>query len=239
MDTETTSTDPMRAELVGSPSAHRGGHAIYVPVGHHLAPGQRQAARGAVLAALTPILADPAVQKVGQNLKYDLIVLKRAGLAVAGVACDTMVASYLLNPDKQAHNLAAIAAEFLGRSVIPYEEAVGGKGISFAEADLARAAVYSGEDADVAWQAAEVLEPRLEKAGLTPLFRDLEMPLVPLLAKLEMAGVGLDVAGLNELGKELEIKLDELEQSCYRLAGRSSTSTRPASWVTSSSGNWV
>ena len=130
-----------------------------------------------------------------------------------------MVASYVLNPGKNSHNLEAIAAEFLGRSVIPYEEAVGGKDKSFADADLAKAVDYAAEDADVAWQAAMEMEPRLEKAELTGQFRDLEMPLVPLLAKLEMNGVGLDLTGMRELGDELGTKLEEIEQNCYKLAG--------------------
>ena len=147
------------------------------------------------------------------------MVLARAGLEFAGRAFDTMVASYLLNPGKNSHNLAAIAAEFLGRSVIPFEEAVGGKDKSFADAELEKAVDYAAEDADVAWQAALEMEPRLEKAELTGLFRDLEMPLVPLLAKMEMNGVGLDLVGMRELGDELGVKLDEIEASCYKLAG--------------------
>jgi len=219
VDTETTSIDPMRAELVGFSLSFEKGRAVYIPVGHHLPPGERQADRGQALKTLAPYLAAEKPPKIGQNIKYDLIVLKRAGLEVRNVAFDTMVASYLLAPGKASHGLAAIAAEFLGRSVISYEEATGGKNKSFAETELARATSYAAEDADVALQAYEVLAPKLTDAGLDELFRDLEMPLVPLLAKMEMTGVGLDTQGLLDLSKEMEARLSEIEARCYLLAG--------------------
>lgn len=219
VDTETTSIDAMRADLVGFSLSYKSGQAVYVPVGHNLPEGGRQADRAMALKTLAPYLADPKLEKIAQNLKYDLTVLKRAGLELAGTAFDTMVASYLLGPGKATHNLAAIAAEYLGRSVISYEEATGGKNKSFADADLDKAVPYAAEDADVALQAYEALEPMLKEAGLDELFRDLEMPLVPLLAKIEMNGVGLDIQGLLDLGKEMEIKLLEIEQCCYKLAG--------------------
>lgn len=219
VDTETTSIQAMRAELVGVSLCHQAGEAVYVPVGHELKDGQSQADREAVLRVLAPYLADPALAKIGQNLKYDLTVLKRAGLSVEGVAFDTMVASYLLNPGRTSHGLTAIAAEFLGRSMISYEEATGGKNLSFALADLDKATDYAAEDADVALQAAEKMEPLLEEAGLMQLFKDLEMPLVPLLSKMEMNGVALDVEGLEDLSKELGEKLRDIEERCYKLAG--------------------
>ncbi|MBI5521016.1 MAG: DNA polymerase I [Desulfarculus sp.] len=220
IDTETTSIDPMTAELVGLSLAVQPGQACYVPVGHQLAAGQRQASRAQVLAMLAPVLADPKVAMIGQNLKYDLTILKRCGLTIAGVDFDTMVASYLLNPGKTSHGLTAIAAEFLGRSMISYEEATGGKNLSFDLADLTKARDYAAEDADVALQAALKLGPKLKQAGLEGLFRDLEMPLVPLLSKLEMNGVGLDLDGLRGLGKELEQSLMRIEDLCYQYAGK-------------------
>ncbi|MCB2226796.1 MAG: DNA polymerase I [Desulfarculaceae bacterium] len=219
IDTETTSIDPMEAELVGFSLCCKSGEAVYVPVGHQLPDGEKQMERGEALKLLEPLCADAKVAKVGQNLKYDHIVLTRAGAPLANISFDTMVASYLLNPGKNSHGLTAIAAEFLGRGMISYEEATGGKNQSFAFADLDKATPYAAEDADVAWQAARVLEPRLEEAGLEPLFTDLEMPLVPLLARLEMNGVKLDTEALNELSKELEGQLKDLEASCYKLAG--------------------
>ncbi len=219
IDTETTSIDAMEAELVGFSLCSKSGEAVYVPVGHELGQGEQQMARDEALDLLRPLCADESIAKVGQNLKYDHIVLSRAGAPLKGIAFDTMVASYLLNPGKTSHGLAAIAAEFLGRSVISYEEATGGKNQSFAFAKLEQATPYAAEDADVAWQASRVLAPRLDEAGLEPLFTDLEMPLVPLLARLEMNGVKLDVPALNELGKELEGQLADIQAACYKLAG--------------------
>ncbi|MCF8115315.1 MAG: DNA polymerase I [Desulfarculaceae bacterium] len=219
IDTETTSIDAMEAELVGFSLCCKSAEAVYVPVGHQLPDGEKQMARDEALKLLKPLCADAKVAKVGQNLKYDHIVLTRAGAPLKNIAFDTMVASYLLNPGKTSHGLAAIAAEFLGRGVISYEEATGGKNQSFAFASLDQATPYAAEDADVAWQASEVLEPRLEEAGLEPLFTDLEMPLVPLLAQLEMNGVKLDVPALNDLSKELAEQLARIEDTCYKLAG--------------------
>lgn len=219
LDTETTSIDPMRAQLVGLSLCVQPGHACYVPVGHELAPGQEQADRQEVLAALAPVLLDPKIAKIGQNLKYDLTVLARCGQEVRGVAFDSMVASYLLNPGRQSHGLEAIAAEYLGRSMITYEQATGGKDKSFALTDLPMARDYAAEDADVALQAALKLGPLLAEASLEGLFRDLEMPLVPLLAKLERNGVLLDLEGLESLGREMREKLSEIEALCYKLAG--------------------
>ena len=219
VDTETTSLDVMKADLVGVSLCYEAGKAVYVPVGHELKKGQSQADREKALKVLAPYLADAALPKIGQNLKYDLSVLKRAGLTVGGVAFDTMVASYLLNPGRTSHGLTAIAAEFLGRSMISYEEATGGKNLSFALADIDKATDYAAEDADVALQAAEKMEPMLEEAGLKKLFDELEVPLVPLLSKLERNGVALDVDQLGELSKELGARLDNIEERCFKLAG--------------------
>jgi DNA polymerase-1 len=220
VDTETTSTDPVRAKLVGYSFCYKPEEAYYVPVAHQLELGQRQADREEALAALAPLLADKNIAKTGQNIKYDIIVLERHGLPMAGVAFDTMVASYLLNPGKTSHGLAAIVAEFLGRGVISYEEAVGGKNKTFDLAPLEKAAPYAAEDAEVTFAAARVLSPRLEQAKLMDLFRDLEMPLVPVLARVEMNGVGLDTAALRDLSKEVSEQLADLEALCYKEAGQ-------------------
>lgn len=219
VDTETTSIEPMRARLVGFSLCIDPAKAYYVPVGHQLTIGERQADEAGALAALAPLLADESVAKVGQNIKYDIIVLKRAGLDMAGVDFDTMVASYVLNPGKLSHGLAAIAAEFLGRNVMPFAEATGGKKITFDHAPLERATHYAAEDAEVTMAAANVLDPRLDKAGLRELYRDLEMPLVEVLAKIEMNGVGIDSSALMELAGEIGGNLERIEAKCYQLAG--------------------
>ena len=219
VDTETTSVDPVKARLVGYSFCYKPEEAYYVPVGHQLELGQKQADRQEALDALAPVLADPAIAKTGQNIKYDIIVLQRAGLPMAGVAFDTMVASYLLNPSKTSHGLTAIAAEFLGRGMISYEEAVGGKNKTFDLAPLDKAADYAAEDAEVTFAAARVLNQRLKKAELTELFQDLEMPLVPVLARMEINGVGVDADAFRELSKEVTAQLADIEVKCYKLAG--------------------
>lgn len=219
LDTETTSVEAMRARLVGISLSAEPGEAVYIPLGHNLHLGEKQANKKAFFDYLRPVLADENLAKVGQNLKYDLTVLKRAGLDVKGVSFDTMLASYLLAPGRTAHNLAAIAAENLGRSMISFEEAVGGKNKSFADAPLEKAAQYAAEDADVTLQAFKVLGPKLKQSSMEELFYDLEMPLVEVLTRMEMNGVGLDVKGLADLDKELTSQLDAIEERCYTLAG--------------------
>jgi DNA polymerase-1 len=219
LDTETTAINPMLAELVGISLSYEDNQGIYIPVGHNLAEGETQADKDAILKVLEPYLANGKLEIIGQNIKYDLIVLEKAGLKLDSVQFDTMVASYLVNPGKPSHSLEALAAELLGRSMISYEEAAGGKNKNFADVDLDMATRYAAEDADVTWQAAGKLGPQLKKAGVEKLFTDLEMPLVSVLAKMEMTGVGLDVFGLTGLSREITGDLDRIEQTCYRLAG--------------------
>ena len=219
LDTETTSVEAMRARLVGISLSAEPGKAVYIPLGHNLHLGEKQADQKAVFDYLKPVFADESLAKVGQNIKYDLTVLERAGLSVKGVSFDTMLASYLLAPGRTAHNLTAIAAENLGRSMISFEEAVGGKNKSFADAPLEKATQYAAEDADVTFQAFKVLEPKLKQSSMEELFYELEMPLVEVLTRMEMNGVGLDVKGLADLDKELTSQLDAIEERCYTLAG--------------------
>ena len=220
VDTETTSINPMLAELVGVSLCYEDNQAVYIPVGHtELQEGETQLGKDEVLEALAPLLAGDELAKIGQNIKYDYLVLARAGLVMRNMAFDTMVASYVLNPGKNSHSLEALSAELLGRSMISYEEATGGKNICFSTVPLNRATEYAAEDADVTWQAAAKLRPALEENGFTELFSDLEMPLVDVLARVEMNGVGVDEQGLRDLSKELGATCDEIEERVYRLAG--------------------
>jgi DNA polymerase-1 len=166
-------------------------------------------------------LEDPAIKKIGQNIKYDWIVLSRHGVNLEGVDFDTMVASYLLNPSKRAHNLDQIAMDFLGHKTIPYQE-VTGKGknaISFNKVLLEKAVPYACEDADITLMAKDVLMPRLQEIGLTDLMENVEMPLVPVLLRMEMQGTSVDIDRLHELSKSFEHQLEALEGSIYGLAG--------------------
>ena len=221
LDTETTSPDPMRAQLIGLSFASEADRAVYIPCGHRYLGAPEQLDRAFVLEQLRPVLEDPQVRKVGQNVKYDWMVLARHGVRLQGVAFDTMLASYLLDPSKRAHNLDQIALDFLDHKTTRFEELVGGrKGVAtFAEVALKDAVPYACEDADVTLLAYERLVRRLEEVGLLPLLETVEMPLLPVLLRMEMRGVAVDIERLNELSKALEHRLEALESGIYGLAG--------------------
>ncbi|MDX9971524.1 MAG: DNA polymerase I [FCB group bacterium] len=237
LDTETTSVDPMRATLVGISLSSRPGTGYYIPVGH--APeamvheierpddlfGGGEAVRGlgleAVLDKLRPLLEDPKFGKVGQNIKYDLIVLERAGVKVAGIQLDTMVASYLTDPSRLRHNLDEICLHYLKRKTIPISEVIGkgSKSVTFDQVPIDRACAYACEDADVTGRLAEVFEPLLREKGLEPLFREVELPLIGVLARMEMIGVAIDAEVFESLQGELAQRIKALEAEIYERAG--------------------
>jgi len=221
LDTETTSKNPMKAKLVGLSFALQANEAFYIPCDHDYLGAPRQLALSEVLEKLRPILENPAIKKIGQNIKYDWLVLSRHGVNLDGVVFDTMVASYLLNPSKRAHNLDQIAMDFLGHKTISYQE-VAGKGknaLSFNQVLLEKAVPYACEDADITLMAKDVLMPRLQGIGLTDLMENVEMPLVPVLLRMEMQGTCIDVDRLHELSKSFEHQLEALEAGIYGLAG--------------------
>jgi DNA polymerase-1 len=223
IDTETTSADPMRAELVGLSFAVQPDEAFYIPCGHFYLGAPRQLDRGDVLQQLKPLLEDPARPKVGQNIKYDWIVLARHGVALDGIVFDTMLASYLLDPSKRAHNLDQIALDFLDHKSISFDEVVGKRKDrpTFAQVPLEEAVPYACEDADVTRMAHAVLAQRLGEVGLTELMHTVEMPLIPVLTRMEMRGVSVDVDRLRGLSKHFEHQLGVLESSICGLAGES------------------
>ncbi|MBE2889467.1 DNA polymerase I [Geobacter anodireducens] len=220
VDLETTSLNPLEADIVGISLSFRDHEACYIPVGHAYDGAPAQLDRTLVLEGLRPLLTDPAVRKVGQNLKYDYQVLRRHGIVMAGVWCDTMVASYLINPVRSGHGLDSLAVEHLDHRMISYEE-VAGKGkdqLNFARVPVEKASTYSCEDADAAWLLHRLFLPRVAEAGMERLFFDLEMPLVPILAEMETAGVKLDLALLGELSAGLGSQLTALEEQVMALA---------------------
>jgi len=221
LDTETDHISPTRARLVGMSFALEPGQAYYLPLRHDYlgAPPQIRVARAFDL--LRPVLEDPDIRKIGQNIKYDLIVLRREGLDLAGVDEDTMILSYLLEPNWGRHNLDRLAAAYLQETAIPYQEVVGkGKNeITMNRAPVEAVTPYSCQDADFALSIARILRPRLEKENLAGLYRDLERPLIPILAEMEIAGVRVDEAALRGFGSELESDLRRLEKRIYELAG--------------------
>ena len=221
LDTETTSQDPMRAELVGLSFALEPHEAYYIPCGHRYLGAPTQMACTDVLATLKPILENPAIAKIGQNIKYDWMVLSRHGVDLQGVRFDTMVASYLLNPSKRSHSLDQIAMDFLGHKTITYAEVVGkgSKKAGFEAVPVEQAVPYAAEDADITLMAYEALRPQLEDLGLMDLFDTVEMPLVPVLLHMEMAGITVDQDRLRELSKSFASQLEALETSIHALAG--------------------
>lgn len=221
IDTETTAKDPMRAELVGISVSLAPDSGYYIPCGHTPEAAPRQIDRDVVLARLKPIFEDPAIRKVGQNIKYDWLVLSRYDVSLSGIDFDTMLASYLLNPAKRAHNLEQIALDYLGQKMITYQE-VAGKGkdaITFDKVPLEKALPYAAEDADITLSAYEKLSPMLTDAGLSDLFDQVEMPLVPVLMRMERAGIAVDDDRLRDLSKSFEMQLEGLEKEIYAAAG--------------------
>lgn len=219
VDTETTSPHPRFAELVGLSFAWRAGEGVYVPV--KAPPGDPQLPAAVALAALRPVLENPAIRKLGQNLKYDMIVLRAAGVELQGTAFDTMVADYLLDPGERSHNLDDLAKRFLNHENISIESLIGtGKNQrTMDQAPVALVTDYAAEDADVALRLKEILAPKLTADGLQSLFDDLEMPLVEVLAELEFNGITIDVPLLRQLGSEFAARIAVIEQEIYALAG--------------------
>jgi DNA polymerase-1 len=221
LDTETTSPDPMRADLVGISFSTEPYAAYYLPLAHTYAGAPAQLPRDAALERIRTVLEDPSIRKVGQNLKYDVLVLKHIGIEVRGISFDTMIASYLLNPSKTSHGLAASALEYLNYKTITYGEVTGAgkKQIGFNEVDIATATQYSGEDADIALRLKRVLEPKLREQGLDSLFADVEMKLLGVLAEMEFIGVKIDAGLLQDMSRNLERETAKIVTSIYELAG--------------------
>ncbi|MEQ8484302.1 MAG: DNA polymerase I [Pseudomonadales bacterium] len=222
MDTETTSLAYMAAKLVGFSFCVEPGESIYVPVAHDYPDAPPQLPLDGVLERLRPLLEDDQRPKVGQNLKYDISVLARHGVQVRGVAHDTMLESYVLNSVAGRHNLDDLAKRNLGIDTIHYED-VAGKGakqIGFAQVPVARAAEYASEDADVALRLHQALWPALEaEPSLVAVYRDIEMPLIPVLSRMERHGTLVDGEALGRYSGELAERMRELTEQAWSVAG--------------------
>ena len=219
IDTETTSTNPRWAELVGMSFAWQAGAAFYVPL--RSPPGEPCLELQPALHALRPVLEDPTIAKIGQNLKYDMVVLRSAGIHLQGVALDTMVADYLLDPGERNHSLGDLSKRHLRHTMIPIHDLIGSgkKQKSMADVPVAKVTEYAAEDADVAWRLAAILDRNLVAEELDKLFRDLEMPLIEVLSELEFNGVKVDVTRLAELSQRYGEQMQKLETEIYQLAG--------------------
>ncbi|HET7632164.1 MAG TPA: DNA polymerase I [Gemmatimonadaceae bacterium] len=249
-DTETvldagvlTPVDPLRSRLVGLSLALAPGEAYYLPFRHRsgasaipeLLPVDEHADTAppaerienlppltdAACEALRAMLADPLVTKIGQNAKYDLLVLQQEGVPVLGIDFDTMIASYVLDPGRRSHGLDMLALEFLGHEMIPYE-AVCGKGksaIGFDEVPIPDAMEYSCEDVDVTLRLADLFQEQMEQMGVTTLFKEVEMPLLPVLAQMEAMGITVDVAVFQRLRTEFDRERSRVEHDIHEAAG--------------------
>ncbi|WP_020675263.1 DNA polymerase I [Geopsychrobacter electrodiphilus] len=221
LDTETTSLQAVQAQLVGLSFALAAGSGWYVPVGHRYLGAPEQLNLQRVLDALRPLLESQEIIKVGQNIKYDALVLRNAGIELAGIGDDTMVLSYLIYPESKSHGLDALANDHLNHRMIPYKEltGTGQKQIGFAEVEVEKAAVYAAEDADITWQLAEKLLPELPASGAENLYREIEMPLVEVLTRMEWQGIRVDARFLAGLSAEMGKGLVRLEEEIHALAG--------------------
>ena len=220
LDLETTSLRPVQARAVGVSFSCDTGEACYIPLAHSYLGVPDQLGVDWVFDKLKPILEDPEIKKVGQNIKYDFIVLKNEGVQLQGIAFDTMLASYLLNPSSRGHNMDALALEHLGHTTIKYKDVVGtaSKEIGFDQVQIDRATEYAAEDADITWRLYEKLSSLLKGDDLK-IFEKLELPLLKVLGDMELEGMALDKPHLQKLSQKIHLLLVEQEKEIYELAG--------------------
>ncbi|ENM5875569.1 DNA polymerase I [Vibrio mimicus] len=222
-DTETDSLDYMVANLVGVSFAVAEGEAAYIPVAHDYLDAPQQLDREWVITQLKPLLEDESKAKVGQNLKYDASVMARYGVELRGIRHDTMLQSYVYNSVGGKHDMDSLALRFLQHSCISFEQ-IAGKGknqLTFNQIDLQEAAQYAAEDADVTLRLHQRISPLIEQdSKLEQVYREIEMPLVPVLSRIERTGVMIDDMLLSAQSQEIALRLDELEKKAYELAGQ-------------------
>ncbi|SEG83692.1 DNA polymerase I [Marinobacterium lutimaris] len=221
-DTETTSLNYMEAELVGVSFAVEAGKAAYVPLAHDYVGAPDQLDRNAVLAQLKPLLESEELKKIGQHIKYDMNVLAKYGIEIRGLGSDTMLESYVLNSTASRHDMDSLAQRYLNHETVSFET-IAGKGkkqLTFNQIELEQASPYAAEDADITLRLHETLTPKLEAEGdLIKVLHDIELPLVPVLSRIERNGALVDATLLAKQSKEIEKRLAELELEAHELAG--------------------
>jgi DNA polymerase-1 len=221
IDTETDSPYPTRANLVGMSFSVKSHHAYYLPLCHDYPNAPQQISKKRALSLLADILMEPSIKKIGQNIKYDFIVLKKEGIQLEGIDLDTMVLSYLLEPNWGKHNLNRLALSYLHVSTIPYHE-IAGKGkkeVTMNAVDIEKVAPYACQDADLAFQLSALLWPDVKEKGVDQVYRKLELPLIEVLADMEIWGVKIDSGSLKALASELQEELDRLKEKIYAISG--------------------
>ena len=218
-DVETTSKRPVWARLVGISFSFEDGNAFYLPLAHRYLGVPEQLEFKAVCEKLKPILEDKSIKKCGHNIKYDLIVMSNEGIALDGVDFDTMIASYLLNPSSRGHGLDALTMEYFGHKNLTYKEmtGTGSKEIGFDEVEVDRATEYAAEDSDMTWRLKGKLQPQLKDSTLK-LYKEIELPLLEVLAEIELNGVYVDRKHLKDLSSKIDKQLLHLEKDIYVLA---------------------
>ena len=230
IDTETTSINYMDAEIVGLSLCVEASHACYIPLAHNYSGAPQQLNREEVLQALKPILENPEIGKIGQNIKYEHHIFQKCGIDLKGMRHDTMLQSYILNSTATRHNMDDLAQFYLNRKTIHYED-VAGKGakqITFDQVDLEMAVPYASEDADVTFQLHQTLYEKLkEDESLLKVYREIEMPLINVLARIEQNGVCLDQGLLRKQAQEVDEQLDKIQKSIFELADESFNLSSP------------
>lgn len=216
IDIETTGRDAIRDTIVGVALCADKGKAFYIPFGHSGLQGQINRKEG--ITVLRKLLENKDIPKIGHNLKFDISFLKQEGVNVEGMLYDTMIASYLLNPNRPNHNLEEVAFEYLSYRKKTFPEVIG-KRTSFAEVPIEEATAYASEDAALAYELKEILFPRLEEEGLKGVYSDIEMPLIDVLIDMEMAGFMIDIDKLRYMSKEIERELESIQRRIYFLSG--------------------
>ncbi|MDA7696499.1 DNA polymerase I [Porticoccaceae bacterium] len=223
VDTETTSLDYMVADLVGISVAVEAGKAAYIPFGHDYLGVPDQLPRELVMAKLKPLLEDPTVKKVGQNLKYDMSIFAQHGIALEGIEFDTMLESYVLDSVATRHDMDSLAEKYLDEETIKFAD-VAGKGagqLTFNQVALEEAGPYAAEDADITLRLHRALWPQVSaELTLKRVFADIELPLVPVLSRIERAGALVDDTLLFQQSQELAVRIIELEKQAWKLAGQ-------------------
>jgi DNA polymerase-1 len=220
VDLETTSLDPLQAEIVGLAFSWEEGVAWYLAL--RAPEGEATLDPKKTLTQLAKILENRQVAKVNQNIKYDWLALRGQGVRLAGVTGDPMVADYLLHAGERSHNIADLANRYLDHRVIPITDLIGKKGkkqLRLDQVTTSRVAEYSGEDADLAWRLCHLLEAKVDEAGLRKLYEELEVPLIEVLVELQYNGIRLDVPLLQRLSGEMTQQLVDIEKEIWRLAG--------------------
>jgi len=223
VDLETTSTSPMLAEIVGISMSWKANEGVYIPIQF---PGAQKSLFGdsdkiEFLEMLKPVLEDESIPKCGQNLKYDMLILRRYGIELRGVRFDTMIAAFLIQPDARSYKLDKLAQQYLNYTMQPIEDLIGkGKNqINMAEVPVDKVTFYAAEDADVALQLVPILREKLKKDQTEKIFRTIEMPLIPVLLQMEQNGVYIDADFMAKMSKDLSKQIEKLTDQIYFEAG--------------------